>query len=105
MTITEAAPLAQTHAQALLTHLRTLGLNGELGRAIQYGHKFSVTEPNGIRYQAILYVGKAGPRLVAEGPAWPVELWQTISAHLAGSVSVSRPTADSHHQTRILEGT
>jgi ribonuclease HI len=95
MTINAAAPLAQTHAQALLTHIRTLGLNGELGRAIQYGHKFSVTGTNDIRYHAILYVGKAGPRLVAEGLAWPVELWQTISAHLAGSVAVPRPKADS----------
>ena len=93
MTNTEAATLAQTHAQALLTHIGTLGLNGELGRAIQYGHKFSVTIPAGIRYQAILYVGKSGPRLVAEGLAWPVELWQTVTAHVAGSVSVPRPTA------------
>jgi len=93
MTITEAATLAQTHAQALLTHIGTLGLQGELGRAIQYGHKFFVTAPTGARYQAILYVGKSGPRLVAEGPAWPVELWQTVTAHFAGSVAVPRPTA------------
>ncbi|MEK7327126.1 MAG: hypothetical protein AAB217_17930, partial [Chloroflexota bacterium] len=62
MTITEAATLAQAHAQALLTHIDRLGLQAELGRSIQYGHKFSVTGPTGIRYQAILYVGKSGPR-------------------------------------------
>jgi ribonuclease HI len=95
MTITEAATLAQAHAQALLTHIDRLGLQAELGRAIQYGHKYSVTGPTGIRYQAILYVGKSGPRLVAEGLAWPVELWQTMTAHIAESVSVPRPTAPS----------
>ena len=95
MTITEAATLAHAHAQALLTHVGTHGLQGVLGRAINYGQKVSITAPTGIRYQAILYVGKSGPRLVAEGLAWPVELWQTITAHVAGSVSVPRPTAHS----------
>ena len=93
MTLTDAATQAQKQVQTLLTHLTTLGLQTELGRAIQYGHKFSVMGQTGTRYQAILYVGKAGPRLVAEGPAWPVELWQTITAHVPGSVAVPRPTA------------
>ena len=95
MTITEAATLAHAQAQALLTHVGTHGLQGVLGRAINYGQKVSITAPTGIRYQAILYVGKSGPRLVAEGLAWPVELWQTMTAHVAGSVSVPRPTAHS----------
>ena len=93
MTITEAATLAHAHAQALLTHVGTHGLQGVLGRAINYGQKVSITAPTGIRYQAILYVGKSGPRLVAEGLAWPVELWQTMTAHVAESVSAPRPTA------------
>lgn len=92
MTLTEAAAQALLATHTLLDTLRTHHIHGALGRPIQYGHKFSVTAHTGVRYQAILYVGKAGPRLVAEGPAWPVELWQIITTHV-GSVAVPRPTA------------
>ncbi|MEQ1845062.1 MAG: RNase H family protein [Nitrospira sp.] len=93
MTLTEAAAQALLATHTLLNTLRTHHLlQGALGRPIQYGQKFSVTAHTGVRYQAILYVGKAGPRLVAEGPAWPVELWQIITTQV-GSVAVPRPTA------------
>lgn len=103
MTIIEAATLAETTTQALLSSLLAQHISGALGRAIQYGHKFSVIAPTGIPYQAILYVGKSGPRLVAEGPAWPVELWQTVTACIAESVAVPRPTA--HTLTTIIQET
>lgn len=94
MTILEAATRAHTSATILLADLAQRGLTGQLHRPIQYGHKFSVLDPAGLPFHAILYVGAQGPRLVAEGRAWPVDLWRTVTASFASSVAGSRPTAD-----------
>lgn len=101
MTVDQAIVRAHDQAKMFLAQLSTLHIHGDLGPAINWGRKLTITAPTGARYQAILYVGKSGPRLVAEGPAWPVELWQTVTACFAGSVAVPRPMA--HALTTIIQ--
>ncbi len=63
-----AAEEAQTATLALISTLADADIYAEMGKAVQYGQKIVVLDPQtNIRFGATVYVGKKGHSLVADG--------------------------------------
>lgn len=100
---------AQTATLAFISTLADADIYAEMGKAIQYGQKMVVLQPQtNMRFSATVYVGKKGHSLVADGQTWPLDFWQQIEQHFKGRTivpqapSTSRMTIEQEPGTTVI---
>ena len=104
-----AAEEVQTATLAFISTLTDADIYAEMGKAVQYGQKIVVLDPQtNIRFGATVYVGKKGHSLVADGQTWPLDFWQQIEQLFKGRTilpqapSTSRMTIEQEPGTTVI---